>query len=152
MTVWFDKVFLAVYFYHLACWIYHTTLFWPAKFLWTDLLLTLCVYPLGSSCFQSSLSLHFIRFIMLCLSADWFLLILKGSSLCLLDLNVIYFWRLGKFTSIIFSHKPSDSLSFLLLGFLWYRYCTLWNHWAPKVCLRDPMVFFASPFQLHYFQ
>ena len=38
------KVFLATYFSHSACWIYHGILFWPVKFLWIDLLLTLFVF------------------------------------------------------------------------------------------------------------
>ena len=45
------RVFLAAYFSHSACWIYHAIFFWLARFLWRDLLLTLFVFPcqLGTS-------------------------------------------------------------------------------------------------------
>ena len=45
MIALLNRVFLAAYFSRSACWIYHVILFWPAKFLGRDLLLTLFVFP-----------------------------------------------------------------------------------------------------------
>ena len=91
MTALIDIVFLAAYFPHLACWIYPDTFFWPAKFLWTGLLLAICVYPwklrtFFPNCFQDSLYLCIFQVSLLSWCwpafADF-----EGSSLYLLDLN-----------------------------------------------------------------
>ena len=44
-TVFLDKESLTAYFSNSACWIFPATVFWPAKFLWTDLLWLWSVFP-----------------------------------------------------------------------------------------------------------
>ena len=84
MTALLDKELLAAYFSRLPREIYHATPFWTAKFLYTGLLLNLCVYTYIEEAFSLasfrilSLCLYFASFTMICHGVDPFLLILKG--------------------------------------------------------------------------
>ena len=103
MTVLLGRVLLAAYFPHAAHGIFHATFFWPAKFLWRDLLLTFFVFPclLGTSFplfFQDSFLISvFCKFY-------------YDNSWCwpaFVGLGCSSFHRLGNFLAIIFSSKPS---------------------------------------------
>lgn len=54
LTALLNKVFLAAYFSCLTHWIYHVSLFWPSRSLWTGLLPSLCFYNcrLKTSCLE----------------------------------------------------------------------------------------------------
>ena len=122
MTALLNKGFLAIHFSYSAYLIFPATPLWPAKFQWTGLLLPLCVCPcrLRPVCPLAasrilSLSLYFYSFTMICCGADLFLLILKGVLCASWVWMPISFPRLGKFSAIVCSNKPSVPFCLLLL-------------------------------------
>ena len=139
MTALLDRVFLAAYFPHSACWIYHATPFCPAKFLWTDMLWTWSVFPCRlrtflPCCSHDSLLVYvFCEFdYMICLGGGWLLLNLMGVFCASWILKSVFFPRLGKFSAIICSPILFATFSLHLLGLLWYEcYYILINHWVP---------------------
>ena len=115
MTLLLDKEFLAAYFFAFSTLniSYHS---FPAcqisVYMSATKLMCLPLYVNGLLSLDAfrvlSLSLYFISFTMICHGVDLFLLSFEGISLCLLDLNACFLPRLGKFSAIICTKKPSS--------------------------------------------
>ena len=80
MTVLLYTVFLAAYFSHLACWLYHATTFCPANFLWRVLVLTWFVFACRLGIYFPLLLSGFSFLISILQILLWYVLVL--ASFC----------------------------------------------------------------------
>ena len=117
MIALLDKGLLAEYFSFSTHWIFLTTPFQPAKFLWTGLLLTVCVYLcrikdlLSLTAFKIlSSSLYFASFTMIRHDVG-LIFTLKGVFCASCTWMPVSFPRFGKFSAILCSSKPYASYS-----------------------------------------
>lgn len=125
MMALLDRVFLAADFSHSAHWIYHVSPFWFATFLQRDLLLTLWGLPCKLGTSFVLLFLGFFFFITIFCKFNYntsgvglFLSILMGVLYASWIWIFVCFPKLGKFSAIISSNKPSAPFSLSSSGTL----------------------------------